>query len=240
MKTVFSLGFQSHDPFTVQHPSLAGRPSLGRAIPLRPMMGQDNTASSEFEHVADANAQAIADLRTKLSPIIADGTKRLAAIRSWIAARINQDPTLVKSFGGDQVVASNFLSFNDMVTGDQSYVDMATQKLASNDPANWDFSDGMLGRIDEWSKGIDTMASGIQSWGVALPSAPVTTIPAKLGPAITAIVNPKTGTAVVSSIAPGATLKTTKPPASGLSTNTLLIGGLGAAALVGLVFALKG
>lgn len=232
MKTLFSVGFQSHDPFTIQHPRLAGAPSLGRAMSLRqaPVMGQ----TSEFEHLVNQTA----DLRAKLNTIITSGNKKLGAVRAWIAAKINQDPTLVNAFAGDKVVAANFLSFEDMVTKDQSYADLAARKIASNDPVNYEFSDELLGRVDEWSKGIDILSDGIQQYAVDKIAIKSTT-----GPVTQTIVNPKTGAAVSTSIAPGASIKTTTAPSSGLlglSTNTLLIGGLGAAALVGLVFALKG
>jgi hypothetical protein len=229
MKTLFSLGFQSNHPFTVRHPSLIGAASLGRPIPLR--MGQE---TSEFEHVADAqaqaDAQANADLRAKLTASIAAGTKKLATVRSWIASRIDQDPMLLKTFR-EKYISDNFWGYDDMVTKDQYYVDLATQKIASSDPINWDFSEEMLGRIDEWNKGIDIMYAAMQEYGGL---GTVTATPVKAAP----VVNPKTGIPVKSSIAPGATVKSA-PPSSGISTNTLLVGGGIAAAALAVIMAMR-
>lgn len=230
MKTLFSVGFQSNNPFTVRHPSLTGAPSLGRALPLR--MGQD-TASSEFEHVADAEAQANADLRAKLSAIIAQGTPKAVKVRAWAAAQAAKDPTLLSTFK-QQFVVDNWHGYEDIINKDQASVDMASQKLASSDPQNWDFSDDMIQRVQEWNQVLDIMVAGMQEYGGAMP------VPAVIKPSPTiSIVSQKTGAPVVTSIAPGATIHTT-PPSTGISTNTLLVGGLGAAALVGLIFALKG
>lgn len=223
MKTLFSVGFQSNNPFTVRHPSLTGAPSLGRPLSI---MGQ---ATSEFEHVADAEAQANADLRAKLSAIIAQGTPKAAQVRSWIAGQAAKDPTLISTFK-DQFVVDNWHGYEDIINKDQASVDMASLKLASNDPANWDFSDDMIQRVQEWNQVLDIMVAGMKEYGGV--SAPVV----KTGPIIT-ITSPRTGAPVVTSIAPGAKLTTT-PPKTGLSTNTLLIGGLGAAALIGLAYAL--
>lgn len=227
MKTLFSVGFQSHDPFTVQHPRLVGAQSLGHAIALRRTLGQQ---TSEFEHLAYETA----DLRAKLNSIIASGNKNLGAVRAWIAARINQDPTLVNSFGGDKVVAENFLSFVDMVTRDQYYADLAAQKIASNDPINYEFSDELLARVDEWSKGIDILSDGIQQYAVnrMVRQGP-------MGPVTQTIVNPRTGLPVTTTITPGSTIKTTTAPSSGISTTTLLWGGGIAAAAVAIILAMK-
>jgi hypothetical protein len=227
MKTLFSVGFQSNNPFTVRHPSLTGAPSLGRSMALRqaPVMGQ---ASSEFEHVADADAQANADMRDKLSAIIAQGTPKAAQVRRWIAGVAAKDPSLLSVFK-DQYVVDNWHGYEDIINKDQASVDMASQKIASSDPVNWEFSDDMAQRVQEWNQVLDIMVAGMKEYGGA--SAPAI----KPGPIIT--ITTKTGAPVVTSIAPGAKL-TTKPPSSGLSTNTLLIGGLGAAALVGLAYAL--
>lgn len=224
MKTLFSVGFQSNNPFTVRHPSLTGAPSLGRPLPL---MGQ---ASSEFEHVADAEAQANADMRDQLSKIIAQGTPKAAQVRAWIASVARKDPTLLSVFK-DQYVVDNWHGYEDIINKDQASVDMAAQKIASDNPANWEFSDDMAQRVQEWNQVLDIMVAGMKEFGGA--SAPAI----KPGPVITIMT--KTGVPVTTSIAPGARL-TTPPPSSGISTNTLLIGGLGAAALIGLAFALKG
>lgn len=227
MKTLFSVGFQSNNPFTVRHPSLTGAPSLGRPLPL---MGQ---ASSEFEHVADAEAQANAELRANLSAIIAKGTPKAAQVRAWIAGQAAKDPTLLSVFK-DQYVVDNWHGYEDIINKDQASVDMAAQKLASDNPANWDFSDDMVQRVQEWNQVLDIMVAGMQEYGNVKPSvAPVI----RASETRTPIVSVRTGAPIQTSIAPGATLKT-PPPSSGISNNTLLIGGLGAAALIGLAYAL--
>lgn len=231
MKTLFSFGFQSSDPFTLRHPSLIGSPSLGRSIPLRQdaFMGQEY-ASSQYEHVADADAAANAELRAKLSAIIAQGTPKAAQVRSWIAGQAAKDPTLLSTFK-DQYIVDNWHGYEDIINKDQASVDMASRKLASSDPANWDFSTDMIERVQEWNQVLDIMVAGMKEYGGG--SAPVV----KTGPAIV-ITNPKTGSPVYSSIAPGSTV-TTKPPTSGVSTNTLLVGGGIAAAAIALILAMK-
>jgi hypothetical protein len=223
MKTLFSVGFQSNNPFTVRHPSLTGAPSLGRPVQV---MGE---ATTEFEHVADAEAQANADLRAKLSAIIAKGTPKAAQVRSWIAAQAAKDPTLLSTFK-EQYIVDNWHGYEDIINKDQASVDMASQKISSDDPANWDFSDDMTQRVQEWNQVLDIMVAGMQEYGNVKPVvAPVIRTP---------IVSVRTGAPIQTSIAPGSTLKTPPPAASGISNNTLLIGGLGAAALIGLAYAL--
>lgn len=224
MKTLFSVGFQSNNPFTVRHPSLKGASSQGRAIPL---MGQE---TSEFEHIADAEAQANADLRAKLSAIITKGNQKLAQVNAWIQTQYTKDPTLLATFK-EQYVAENWRGYDDIVTKDQSYVDLAAQKIASQDPRNWDFSEDMIGRVQEWDQVIDIMVAGMQQYGGIKA-----TIPNKLAP-LTKITG-VTGAPIQTRIAPGATI-TTPPPAEGISPKTLLIGGGVLAAVVGLVLALK-
>lgn len=229
MKTLFSVGIQSHDPFTVQHPHLVGAPSLGRSIPLRQAPGMGQT--SEFEHIADADAQANADLRAKLNTIITQGTPKAVQVRSWTAAQASKDPTLLSTFK-EQYVVNNWHGYEDIINSDQASVDMAAAKLASSDPANWDFSDDMIQRVQEWNQVLDIMVAGMREYGNVKPINPM---PVRMGP----IVNPKTGVPVTSSIAPGAKLTTPPPAASGVSTNTLLVGGGIAAAAIAVILAMR-
>ncbi len=235
MKTLFSAGFQSYDPFTVRHPSFQQTPSLGRALPLRQVMGQEETGSSEFEHVADAEAQTNADNRKKLSAIIDIGTPKATQVRSWTAAQYAKDPTLLSVFK-EQFVVDNWRGYMDIINTDQASVDMAAQKIASPDPANWDFSDDMIQRVQEWNQVLDIMVAGIKEYGGAsTPPAIVKTTPSP----IVTVTSAKSGTPVTTSIAPGATIKT-PPPSTGISTNTLLIGGAVAAVALAAFMVLKG
>jgi hypothetical protein len=228
MKTLFSVGFQSQNPFTLQHPGLAGAPSLGRAIPLRQaaFMGQDTT---EFEHLRDAEAQANSDMRDKLSTIIAQGTPKAAQVRAWIAGQAAKDPTLLSTFK-EQYVVNNWHGYEDIINTDQASVDLAAQKIASPDQRNWSFSDDMIGRVQEWNQVLDIMVAGMQEYGNVKPIIG----PVKQGP----LISVKTGAPVPSSIAPGAKL-TTPPPSTGVSTNTLLVGGGIVAATIAVILAMR-
>lgn len=225
MKTLFSVGFQANNPFTVRHPSLVQAPSLGRpmALPQAPSMGD----------VLDDKGRA------KIQSIITSGKAKLAQVDAWIQTQYAKDPTLLATFK-EEFVVDNWRGYDDIVTKDQYYVDLAAQKIASSDPINYDFTEETLSRIDEWAQVIDIMVAGMQQYGgVALK--PTTPGIVKLGPTTTGIISPSTGAPVQTRIAPGATL-TTPPPTDGfgISPKTLLISGGVLAAVVGLVLALKG
>jgi hypothetical protein len=225
MKTLFSFGFQSHDPFTLRHPSLSGSATLGRPIPV---MGQETT---EFEHLRVAEAETNAAVRDQLAAIIAQGTPKAAQWRAWIAAQFAKDPTLLSIFK-EQYIVDNIRGYQDILNTDQASVDMASQKIASQDPQNWYFSEDMQIRVDEWNRVLDILVGAMKEYGGVRPVS--TGTPVKMGP----MYNPKTGAAVPTSIAPGATFKT-PPPTSGIPTNTLLVGGGIAAAALALILALK-
>jgi len=223
MKTLFAAGFRSDDIFAVRHPSFAHAPSLGRALPvgLAPTLG--DVLSS--------------DAKMKLQATIQAGTTKMAAVRAWIASRIDQDPmlrqTLTKGDSSQNFVVDNFWGYDDLVVKDQYYVDQAQAQLSQPDP---DLSEDTLGRVDEWAKAIDIMYAAMLEYG----GAAVKALPVKTGPAAitTTVVNPKTGMPVPSTIAPGASVAT-PPPSSGISTNTLLIGGGIAAAALAIILAMK-
>lgn len=224
MKTLFSFGFQSHDPFTLRHPSLSGSATLGRPIPV---MGQETT---EFEHLRVAEAETNAAVRDQLAAIIAQGTPKAAQWRAWIAAQFAKDPTLLSIFK-EQYIVDNIRGYQDILNTDQASVDMASQKIASQDPQNWYFSEDMQIRVDEWNRVLDILVGAMKEYGGVKPVTTGPVRPVKMGP----LYNTSTGT---TSIAPGATVKT-PPPSSGVSTNTLLVGGGIAAAALALILALK-
>jgi hypothetical protein len=149
-----------------------------------------------------------------------------------IAAQAAKDPTLLSTFK-EQFIVDNWHGYEDIVAGDQPAVDMVQAKIASPDPENHDFSDDQLQRTDEWAKVIDIMFAGMQEYGGVKP------MPVTMGPVTTTVINPKTGTPVPTSIAPGATVATKPPTPSGISTNTLLVGGGIAAALLAVILAMK-
>lgn len=222
MKTLFSVGFQSHDPFTLRHPSFTGSPSLGRAMPLR--LGQETT---EFEHLRVAEAETNAATRDQLASVIAAGAPKAAQWRAWIATQYAKDPTLLSIFR-EQYIVDNIRGYVDILNTDQASVDMASQKIASPDQRNWEFSQDMQIRVNEWNQVLDILVGAMKEYGGVRP---VTTGPVRMGP----IFNTKSGT---TTIAPGSTVKT-PPPSSGVSTNTLLVGGGIAAAALALILALK-
>jgi hypothetical protein len=232
MKTLFSVGFQSHDPFTLRHPSFAGSPSLGRVIPLRQaaFMGQETT---EFEHLRVAEAETNSDTRDQLAKVIAAGTPKLAAYRTWIAGVAAKDPTLLSTFK-EQYIVDNIHGYEDIINTDQASVDMAARKIASPDPQNWFFSEDMVQRVNEWNQVLDIMMAAMKEYGGVRP---VTTGPVKMGP----MTNPKTGTPYPTTIAPGATVRMPPPAASigGIPTNTLLVGGGIAAAAIAVILAMR-
>jgi hypothetical protein len=245
MKTLFSFGFQSYDPFTSYHPAL----------------GQ----TSEFEHIADAEAQNSAQAQAQaqldaaaqaaqkdmISKINA-GNSKWAAVRAWIASRIDADPMLQKTLtGGDssqQYVVDNFWGYDDLINKDQYYADLAMRQIAAGQPP----SDDTAGRVDEWAKVIDIMTSVMQQYGgrpvgtpLPVKMGPTTTTPSTtLGPINTTTpraISPTTGKPLPTTIAPGATIQT-PPPAStiaGIPTKTLLWGGAAILAAIGIAAVVK-
>lgn len=213
MKTLFSLGFQPYNPFSVRHPSLAQAPSLGR----RQTLGE----------VLDEGARA------KLQAIITKGNQKLAQVNAWIEAQYAKDPTLLATFK-EQYIVDNWRGYQELIDKDGYYADLAAQKIASPDPINYDFNEETISRVEEWNQVIDIMYSAMQEYG-GVAAQP---IKIKTGPSITTTTTTATGAPVQTRITPGATI-TTKPPEEGISTKTLLIGGGVAAALIGLVLALK-
>jgi hypothetical protein len=104
-----------------------------------------------------------ADQRNAILTKIQNGNQRLLAVRKWIASRIDQDPMLRRTFG-QQYISDNFWAYDDIVTKDQYYVDLASQALAE-DLEMWDLDDETIGRVDEWALVIDGMYDGMQEYG---------------------------------------------------------------------------
>lgn len=169
-----------------------GRPALG--TPIRVRMGDPVNQID----------------RDGLLGMIKAGTARMAAVRSWISSRINQDPMLARTFN-DQVVQDNFWSYDDLVTGDQWAVDAASQALTPIDPSSWDLSPEIVQRVGDWAKAVDIMYAGMQQYGGGSSGGMV-----KMGP-----IGPTTITAPT-----GTSLRTPPAPvAGGLTTGQLVVGG---------------
>lgn len=167
--------------------------------------------------------------RTALLDKVQTGENRLAAVRKWIASRIDLDPMLLRTFG-QQHVSDNFWGYSELVEKDQYYVDQAVQIL-NDDLSGWDVSEEISSRTDEWATAIDIMYGAMQQYG----KTPLTT-PA--GAPIQNTVAPTTGGTVPPAtptgggkIPAGASVNT-PPPSTGFPTKeVLLYGGIGLGAL---------
>lgn len=190
--------------------------------------------------VVELGVNVFADQRNAMLTKISNGTQRIAAVRKWIASRIDQDPMLRRTFG-EQYISDNFWAYDDIVTKDQYYVDQASQALAG-DLEMWDLSDETIGRVDEWALVIDGMYDGMQEYGKTPLTSPTTgtQVPGTTPPAGNI---PPAGT-------PGkAPLLTTPPPAGaggkggtflGIpSKDALLYGGIGLGVIVLIAIAKK-
>ena len=125
MKTLFSLGFQSHNPFSVQHPSLSQTPRLGEEL----------DAASRQKLIAKINA----------------AKAKWAQVNTWINGRFAVDPTLIQTFKQQHIV-DNVYGYLDIIRKDEYEVDMALAKASSADPINWDFEESRLSRVEELSR----------------------------------------------------------------------------------------
>lgn len=148
--------------------------------------------------------------RDGMLSIIKSGTARIAAVRKWIASKIDQDPMLARTFN-DSVVQSNFWSFDDLVNSDQWAIDAAYQNLASSDPSAWDLSEDVVARVGDWGKAVDTMYAGMQQYGGGGSGGIV-----KMGPV---------GPTGVSAPAASALKNPPAPVAGGFTTGQLVVGG---------------
>jgi hypothetical protein len=226
MKTTFSLGFQPHNPFSVRHPAL-GQNSMGQwNSVVSSVINAGVVANQAAETEAARVAAAEAEKRAQLQAVITKGNTRLAQVRSWSETQYAKDPTLLSTFKQQHIV-NNWNGYEELVRKDQYYADLASKKISSLDPINWEFSEELLSRVVEWNQVIDIMYAGMVEYGGATASI-------KLGPSPTGV----TGAPVQTRIAPNATIST-PPPSDGISTKTLLIGAGVTAAVIGLIFALK-
>lgn len=183
MNSIFAAqGFQRSNSF------------MGTPLPMRrPALGIKIDKVSRDQYLAKINA----------------GTRKLATLRSWIAARIDADPMLQKTFKNDAVVIKNFWDFDDIVVKDQWYVDQASMALNKSDPSAWDLSDETMGRVDEWALVIDDMAQGMTMLS-ASPTGSVTS---------SNTISPTGGV-----LPAGLPASLTTPKSSGLTGKDLLIG----------------
>lgn len=184
------------------------------------------------------------DERTSILDKIDNGNKRMAAVRKWIASRIDQDPMLRKTFG-EQYISDNFWGYMDLIDKDQYYVNLITPQLAA-DLEMWDVDDNARSYVDEWAQVVDIAYSAMQEYGkVPLTTPGGATVPNTTPPSTT--VPPASGgtggkpPAGGGKIPAGTSVKT-PPPTGGTilglpSKDVLLYGGigLGAIALVAII-----
>lgn len=202
MKTLFSMGFQPYNPFSISHPSMGV--SLG----------------------AELDATARQKLVTKINAMKA----KWAQVDSWLNSRFAVDPTLIQTFKQQHVV-DNVYGYLDIIRKDESEVDIALQKAASPLPINWDFTEERLSTVDQWGQVVDILYAAMQEYGGVGATRPVA---ATQGP----MISPTTGMPIPTGIMPGATVAT-PPPAAGIPTSTLVLGGAAILAAIGLAALLR-
>lgn len=210
MKTLFSMGFHSHNPFMVSDPVMGQ---------FEPMFQTANEGVTSYNAAQEA-------AKNKLQAQISASSQKWAQVKAWIASRIDADPmlrkTLTKGDASQNFVVDNFWGYDDLINKDQYYVDLAQRQLAAGQTP----SDDTVAYVDEWSKVIDIMYAAMQEYGGAVR----TPQPVTMGPPT---ISPTTGRPVPSSITPGSTIQT-QPPSSGIANNTLLWAGGAALAAVAL------
>jgi hypothetical protein len=154
MKTLFSMGFQPYNPFSVSHPSMGV--SLG----------------------AELDAAARQSLVAKINAMKA----KWAQVDAWLNSRFAVDPTLIQTFK-QQYVVDNVYGYLDIIRKDESEVDMALQKAASPLPINWDFTEDRLSTVDQWGQVVDILYAAMQEYGGVRPVG-AQRLPATQGPTI--------------------------------------------------------
>jgi len=192
MKTLFATGFEiSRNVWTSTGPSgayLGAGAELGRPL----------------------TAAEIDGFTSK----IAQGRQKLAAVRAFIAARIDADPMLQRTFN-DAVVQRNFWDYLDLINKDQYYADRVWDQIQNPSSAEYDIPDNDLDYTNEWAQVVDIVYSAMQQYGGAPPVAR----PGAIGPT-----GLPTGVAPKKGVAPGAMPMAPQPMILGIPQNTFLIG----------------
>jgi hypothetical protein len=195
--------------------------------------------------VVELGVNVFADQRNAILTKITNGNQRLLAVRQWIASRIDQDPMLLKTFG-EKYISDNFWGYDDIVTKDQYYVDLASQAL-TGDLEMWDLDDETIGRVDEWAAVIDIMYAAMQEYGKTPLTTPAgTQVPNTVAPPPTA--PPASPTGSGGKVPAGSSVKTPPPAGAGgaggmflgiPSKDALLYGGIGLGVIVLIAIAKK-
>lgn len=197
MKTLFTMGFAAQSMWSGQ--VLKG-PSLGVAL----------------------TAAEIDGYMSKIK----NGRAKLAQVRAWIAARIDADPMLARTFS-DAVVQKNFWDFMDQIDRDQWYVDQTWEGLQNPTSPDYDTPEENLARTDEWAQIIGTLVAATQQYGGTVPRV------VRMGPDGRPL---PAGT-------PGAVVKPGTPVKEstilGIKTNDLLLGASVAVGVGALLYALS-
>lgn len=191
MKTLFALGFQaSYDLWDRR--TVAGT-YLGRS---QPRLGIPLTGAQVDEYTRK----------------ITQGRQKLAQLRSWMAARTGNDPTLTRTFN-DPVVEKNFWDFIELVTKDQYYVDRVWEAIQNPTGPEYDIPENDLAYVDEWAQVIDNLMYAPQNYGGGRPAVIPGAVP---------------GTT------PGAALRTPPKQILGVAQDTFVLGA-GALAIAGIL-----
>jgi len=173
-------------------------------------------------------------VRAAMLDKIQTGEIRMAAVRKWIASRIDLDPMLQRTFGQPHIV-ENFWGYGELVEKDQYYVDQAVQIL-NDDLSGWDISEAISSRVDEWAAVVDIMYAGMQEYGkTPLTTAGGVPIPNTTAPPTGGTVPATTGGG---SVPAGANLNI-QPPSEGLSTQQIVIYGAAGVAVIAVIAIIK-
>lgn len=163
MKTLFSMGFQSYDPFTVRHPSLGQfqgleSPSLGRGL-----------SAAEID---------------QLTALITTGRQKLARVNAWIESKRAAQPFGWKLFE-DEALQANFFNWLSTANNEQPNADRVWEVLTNPSSADYDVNQDDLILTKDWAQMINWMTSAMEDYGGAKPAPTMV----KQGP----MIDPRTG-----------------------------------------------
>jgi hypothetical protein len=146
MKTLFSMGFQAHDPFTFRHPS----------------MGQ----SLAFQLGRGLSAAEI----DQLTALITTGRQKLARVNAWIESKKAAQPFGWKLFE-DEALQANFFNWMSTANSEEPSVNRVWEVLTNPSSPDYDVNQDDLIMTKDWAQMINWMTSAMEDYGGVKPTA---------------------------------------------------------------------
>jgi hypothetical protein len=163
MKTIFSMGFQAHNPFSGRHPGMGQfsglqSPSLGRGL-----------SASEI----DAYMKKITE-----------GRQKLARIEAWIESKKAAQPFGWTLFGDNEALQANFFNWQKTAASEEGNVARVWSEITNPTTADYDVASEDLILTNDWATQINWMTGAMEDYGGVKPTPTIAKRP---------MIDPRTG-----------------------------------------------